>query len=232
MCIVPTADGNCISQLQSVISYICFRIRCCRQNQVIVISRYCRILRIHGVDGMAVCCCLFPDRHVRTFCYFRLSGFYVSRVGDACKGYTCTCLTAIHRIFRCQRQGMRSCIILRLSRIRIQLVVRQPCDFYRIGDIFNLQAQRTIIRIDAAALYISVSTCRLALNCLQLGHVDCIRIFFTGCHIGNLAGLLCSLSSCRIIPVRCTAHGNRSKSRIPDWVFCGTVGIAVSNSFC
>ena len=66
----------------------------------------------------------------------------------------------------------------------------------------------------------------------QLGHVDSICIILAGCHIGDLTGLLCSLSSCRIIPVRCTAYGNRSKSRIPDWVFCGTIGIAVSNSFC
>ena len=85
---------------------------------------------------------------------------------------------------------MRSCIILRLSRIRIQLVVRQPCDFYRIGDIFNVQAQRTIIRIDAATLYISVSTCRLALNCLQLGHVDCICIFFPSCYVNNLTSYI------------------------------------------
>ena len=35
----------------------------------------------------------------------------------------------------------------------------------------------------------------------QLGHVDRIRVFFPGCHVGDLTGLPCSLSSCRIIPV-------------------------------
>ena len=64
----------------------------------------------------------------------------------------------------------------------------------------------------------------------QLGHVDRIRVFFPGCHVGNLAGLLGIVDIFRPVPdimVRRT-HRNRCQSGIPHRIRAGIVGVVIA----